>query len=221
MGAILAFSLIVVSLLAELGGCLADLAGLDYAMLIPVEIVAGTTILLLALGGMGSGKLWGIKFFRVMTRVATGIYLATVVYGLYVWFRPASGDATLATVILVIAIIQLPLFFVIYRALARVRWLDPKSLPHEWEPPAALSHSRTIRGIQKWDLILRSLMALGLALRYYVGLVTSNWVGEWLASGSVLREAVALIAIPGPFLFIGIILWLTRRARPRRTCPSE
>jgi hypothetical protein len=27
-------------------------------------------------------------------------------------------------------------FFILFRALRRVRWLDPKSLPHEWEPPS-------------------------------------------------------------------------------------
>ena len=223
MNAILAFSLIVASLFVELGGCLADLEGFDYGTPMLIAIVAGPTILLLAIGGMGEGKLWAIKFFRAMTRAAAGIYLAIVVCGVYLYFysRPTSGDAILAAVILILAIVQLPLFFVIYRALARVRWLDPKSLPHEWEPPIRPAGSRINRDIPVWQWVLHSVMALWWALRCFVSLIRSNWVGDWLASGSVLKEAAALIALPAPFLIIGIMLWRAIRARPRRSRPSN
>lgn len=45
-------------------------------------------------------------------------------------------DSGLAWAILGFAVVKLPCLFIVYRALKQVRWLDPASLPHEWEPSA-------------------------------------------------------------------------------------
>jgi nitrate reductase gamma subunit len=216
MSAILAFCLIVVSLLIELGGCLTDLGGFDYGILMIIEIVAGSTILLLAVGGMGEGKLWAINFFRAMTRVATGIYLAIVVCGLYLllYARATSEDSVLAAVILIVAIIQLPLLFVIYRALARVRWLDPKSLPHEWEPPVrqnntAPSGNPPKRGFFGWLFTCISILAI--TFRYYIGIFRMQWFQAWMSSGDLRKEFATIVVLLVPVL-IAVGCFATRRA---------
>lgn len=214
MGAIFAFAGIVLLLLAELSGCLADIGGFDYGGLMLMEFVGGAAILLSAIGGMGEGKLWAVKLFRWSTHAAVGLYLAIVACGIYIYARETSADTALAWVIFILAIIQLPGFFVIYRAFRRVRWLDPKSLPHEWEPPARqvdqrFSDDPPKRGVLGW--LLTGVFILAAMTRYYIGILRMDWFGVWLSSDDLWKELGVLMALLAPILVL-TGCFLTRRA---------
>lgn len=206
--------------LIGLYGCLARLIGFDFSSgYLLVEIMVAAGFLLFTFVGLSRGKLWAVKLFRWSTHAFAVACPVIIAYSLFIYARRPE-DSALAVILLVLAVFQLPAFFVIYRSFARVRWLDPVSLPSEWEPPARSTNPRVSDGapvkpgIPGW--LFLSVLGLAVMLRYYIGLIRSNWVGEWLGSGNVLQEAAALIAIPGPFLVIGITLWLNRRARLRR-----
>jgi hypothetical protein len=185
------------------------------------EIAACFMLMVLVGLGLRAGKLWAVKLLRRATHTAALLYPAVIACSIWLASGTRPRNPAFVWVVLVLALVQIPAFIVIYRTFAIVRWLDPRSLPHEWEPPVARDSSRFNRDTPVWELVLRSVVALWFALRCFVGLIRSNWVGEWLASGSVLKEAVALIAIPAPFLMIGIMLWSAIRARPRRSRSSK
>ncbi|WP_321952928.1 hypothetical protein [Paraburkholderia bannensis] len=215
------FCAVFALLLAELYGVLSDLIGYDFGAFMLVEIVVGSAMLLLVAGGMGSGKLWAVKLFRWSTHVAALLYVLIFAGGIYLLSGKSPVDSGLGWLVLVASLIELPLFVVIYRALDQVRWLDPKSLPSEWEAPGGSSNARD-SDTESAKLGFRGrlfVVVIGtvIFLRYYLGLLRSNWVGEWLDSGSVPKAITAIVAIPAPFIVLGLTLWLQRRARQRHS----
>lgn len=86
--------------------------------------------------GMGRGKLWAVRLFRWPSSGAIVRYLPILAAGVLLDAGSAPIDSGLAWAILGFAVVKLPCLFIVYRALKQVRWLDPASLPHEWEPSA-------------------------------------------------------------------------------------
>jgi hypothetical protein len=94
------------------------------------------SILMLTIGiGVGSGKRWTIRLFRWLSFGAIALYLPLLALALYLNAGPTPIDTGLAWVMFAFAVVKLPCFVILYRSLRQLRWLDPDSLPHEWEPP--------------------------------------------------------------------------------------
>ncbi len=223
-----AFAVVFALLLAELYGCLSDLLDFDFGRFMLVEIIAGVAILLLLLGGLSSGKLWMIRLFRGSCHLAALLYLVVVACGVYLYSGKTPIDSGLALVILVLSIIQLPLFIAIYRAFASVRWLDPRSQPSEWEAPAPagsidprFSRDKTPAKLGTGGRIFLCLLGLAGLLRYYASLVGMNWVSRSLASGDFWKEAMVMIAFVAPVVAIAVVIGLKRRATLRNNLTSE
>ncbi|WP_460908128.1 hypothetical protein [Paraburkholderia jirisanensis] len=86
--------------------------------------------------GMGAGKLWAVRLFRWLSFGAMALYVPLLLLALYLNAGPRPIDPGFAPVMFVFAVIKAPCFVIIYRAIRQLRWLDPRSLPHEWEPSA-------------------------------------------------------------------------------------
>lgn len=82
---------------------------------------------------MGRGKLWAVRLFRWPSYGAIVRYLPILAAGVLLDADSAPIDSGLAWAIPGFAVVKLPCLFI---ALKQVRWLDPASLPHEWEPSA-------------------------------------------------------------------------------------
>lgn len=114
---------------------MASAFGIDHGdVLIPGWVCLSAIMLPVAIG-MGAGKLWAVRLFRWLSFGAIVLYLPLLGLAFYLYAGPRAIDPGLAFVMFVMAAVKpLPLF-IIYRAIRTVRWLDPASLPHEWEPP--------------------------------------------------------------------------------------
>lgn len=106
----------------------------DEVVMLPTWIVLSIVMLTVGIG-VGRGKLWAVRLFRWLSFVSMALYLPLLVLALYLNAGPIPIDRGLAVVMFVSAVVKLLPFIIIYRALRKVRWLDPDSLPHEWEPP--------------------------------------------------------------------------------------
>ncbi|GGF20335.1 hypothetical protein GCM10011611_27900 [Aliidongia dinghuensis] len=102
----------------------------------PVAAALGLTVL----GGMGSGKLWAVRLFRWSVYAAVACYLPLLGAAIYAFVGdaprqqdPLAPDS--AIVGFIFLAVEAVALFVLFRAFRRVRWLDPRSLPKEWEPP--------------------------------------------------------------------------------------
>ena len=221
-----AFAVVFALLLAEFYGCLSDLVEFDFGRFMLAEIVIGATILLLLLGGLSSGKLWVIRLFRASSYLAALLYVVVIACGVYLYSGKTPIDSGLALVILVLSMIQLPLFIVIYRAFAHVRWLDPRSLPSEWEAPTRsidprFNRDRTPAKLGTGARIFLCLLGLAGLIRYYIGLIGMDWVSRSIASGDFWKEVMAAIAFAAPVVAIAVVIVLKRRAMPRSQFTSE
>jgi len=221
-----AFAVLFALLLAELYGCLSDLVDFDFGSFMLVEIVVGVTILLLLLGGLSTGKLWVIRMFRASSYLAALSYLIVIACGAYLYSGKTPIDSGLALVILVLSIVQLPLFIVIYRAFTLVRWLDPRSLPMEWEAPTRsiaprFDRDKTPAKLGTGGKIFLCLLGLGGLVRYYIGLIGMAWVGRSIASDDFWKQAMAAIAFAAPVVAIAVVIVLKRRATLHSRLTSE
>ena len=221
-----AFAVAFALLLAELYGCLSDLIGFDFGRFMLAEIVIGVTILLFLLGGLSSGRLWAIRLFRASSHLSALFYVVVIACGAYLYSGKTPIDSGLALIILVLSILQFPLFIVIYRAFARVRWLDPKSVPSEWEAPARsidprFNRDKTPAKLGAGGKIFLCLLGLAGLVRYYIGLIGMDWVSRSLASGDFLKEAMAMLAFAAPMAAIAVVIVFKRRATLRSQLTSE
>lgn len=119
----------------ELVDSAAALMGIsDDDVFLPAWVVLA--VLMLTVGiGVGSGKRWAVRFFRWLSFGAMALYVPLLALAFYLKAGPTPVDADLAWVMFAFAVVKLPCLVVIYRAFRQLRWLDPDSLPHEWEPP--------------------------------------------------------------------------------------
>ncbi len=84
-----------------------------------------------------SGKLWAIRLIRTLVRVANAIYgLAIVLAAVSAYLSTEDSWLYFLLVPLPALALAAPLVYLMNTKMARCRWLDPHSLPHEWELPA-------------------------------------------------------------------------------------
>ncbi|WP_206958096.1 hypothetical protein [Trinickia acidisoli] len=195
--------------------CLSDLLQFNFAGPGFLAMWLGiSAVLLTILAGMGRGRLWAIKLLRGSTYAVTALYPVIVAYAIHMRSGTSPFDTPFASIVFISSAIQLPLFFVIYRAFKRVRWLDPKSLPDEWEAPAepidpARSGDRPKRGFFGWVLIC--VIVLAMMIRYYTGILQMDWFGAWLSSNDIGKELAAIAALLVPVLVLALC-FMTRHA---------
>ncbi|WP_256259832.1 hypothetical protein [Burkholderia ubonensis] len=103
-------------------------------LFMPAWVVLAIIMLTVSIG-IGSGKLWAVRMFRWLSFGAMALYLPLLALACYLNAGRSPIDPDLAFVMFVFAVVKLPCLIIIYRAIRRLRWLDPDSLPHEWEPP--------------------------------------------------------------------------------------
>jgi hypothetical protein len=109
--------------------------GIDHGdVLVPGWVCLSAIMLTVAIG-MGAGKLWAVRLFRWLSFGAMALYLPLLGLAFHLYAGPTPIDSGQAVVMFVMAVVKLPPLFILYRAIRTVRWLDPASLPHEWEPP--------------------------------------------------------------------------------------
>lgn len=213
-GAFMAFFVVEAFTLIELYGCLVNILGFGFSSgYLLVEIPVAAAFLLGVLVGLSKGKLWAVKLFRWSTHTFAIAYPAIVVCSIYLFGKTPDGSA-LAWVFLGLTIVQIPALLVLYRAFARVRWLDPKSLPQEWEPPSrpidpAPSGNQPKRGFFGWLFTCAAILAI--TIRYYIGILRMEWFQAWMSSGDLWKEFATLIVLLVPVL-IAVGCFATRRA---------
>ncbi|MBN3854821.1 hypothetical protein G3N59_15665 [Paraburkholderia sp. Ac-20340] len=213
-----AFFLAAGGTLVEVYSCFADFAGFPFEQYMLEEIGIAAALMLLIGMGCRSGKLWAIRLFRWSTHAAACLFIAMAICA--VWFATGTParDPAFSFVFVLLAVLQIPAFIIVYRQFARVRWLDPKSLPFEWELPARPNLGKGASavpikiGVGGW--VIRALIAIAITLRYYLGLIRSDWFAAWLANGNLLHLTAVLAAICVPFIVIGLTFWwLLRQQR--------
>jgi hypothetical protein len=127
---------IAVDIIAIIAGENADLYfTLAEYIFLPLIILAFAVLFLLS-----SGRLLFVRLFRWSAIALTLAYLAAIAWDALLYLRQGLPTPVLAGGILVLFS---PLLMMMWRDLRRSRWLDPSSLPHEWEL-AALRDPKSI-----------------------------------------------------------------------------
>ena len=111
---------------------------LDY---VDAGFVIGVAFMIPEVLGLRAGKLWAVRLFNWSAWAMLISYPILLAAAFYLFFgeRPSAQDPLapdLAITQFIVSALEPIGFFFLFRGLRRVRWLDPASLPHEWEPPA-------------------------------------------------------------------------------------
>lgn len=209
------FCLVACMILIEIYLCLSDLLQFNFAGPGFLVMWLGiSAILLPVIAGIGRGKLWAVKLLRWSTYALTAAYPAVLAYAVEMYSGTSPFGRPFAWITFIFSAIQLPLFFVIYRAFTRVRWLDPGSLPTEWEPPSSSigpgrGASPPKRGFFGW--LFTCVVILAILIRYYTGILQMEWLSAWLSSRDIWKEFGAIAALLAPVLLLALC-FVTRRA---------
>lgn len=229
IGAIVAFYFAVGLTVFEALGCLADVAGFAFDGFLLVQLAVVVAVLLPILIGLGGGRLWAVRLFRAIACAAVLACPVVILYAIHLVAGKPPLDPGLGWVIIVLAIAQIAAFVVIFRGLRRVRWLDPASLPDEWEPPAGVAEpgahrlptaappSTTKRGTLREAIVW--ILVLAVVMRYYVGIFRMDWPGLWLSSGAFSKEVGLIVVLVAPLVLVtgGIMARRRRLLRSRQT----
>jgi hypothetical protein len=81
---------------------------------------------------LNTGKLWVVRAFRIIAIVVSAAYSVAIIVDGVAAFS-SSGEAGAGMIDAILLILISPLMFLMWRDFRRCRWLDPNSLPHEWE----------------------------------------------------------------------------------------
>ncbi|HET6608952.1 MAG TPA: hypothetical protein VFG62_19920 [Rhodopila sp.] len=106
----------------------ADYFGVFTLLFIPLVIVSVAIAWLL-----NTGKLAFVKLFGKLAIIVSTAYVGTILLSIfqvlyYKWDRPV-----MAAIGIIILVVFSPMQFLMWRDFRRCRWLDPRSLPGEWE----------------------------------------------------------------------------------------
>lgn len=129
-------------------GCgVPDIAAMLYVVFIHAQpqffvsclpyLIAAQCVIILPFGiVLYRGNLVVLRVFRFLC-FGLEVMEAVIVIAsiLCIFLSPSGMYRIIGIVALVFSVLMSPLAFFMHRALTRVRWLDPKSLPSEWEPP--------------------------------------------------------------------------------------
>ena len=139
--ALVAWYLLIGITCVEIAEFLPFFTGSDHGAFLLPGWVSAAVLVLLVIVGIGGGKLWAVRLFRWAVYGAAACYLPILGIAIYAFVGegPQQQDSLapdMAIMQFILSALELIAFFVLFRAFARVRWLDPRSLPKEWEPPA-------------------------------------------------------------------------------------
>lgn len=123
-----------------------SMLGYDPVMqaFIPLVALIAVPIIAVALG-MRNGQPWSLRLFRLLAVLGVAALAGDVVAGLLLTFGMIGStrhDYLSGEFLLMASAVLAVLVFLIFRALRRVRWLDPYSTPEEWEPPVRRARRR-------------------------------------------------------------------------------
>jgi len=105
----------------------------------PWLILGETAVIVATTAGLGAGKRIAVRVFYGLAWPIAGLYFPLLAINLLMALGLAPGDQANghdAVVTAVIMGVALPCPILLVRALLSVRWLNPNSRPHEWEPSA-------------------------------------------------------------------------------------
>lgn len=139
--ALVAWYLLVGSTVTNIASLAPFATGAEHGSYLIVGVIIASLLILLPVGGMGQGKLWAVRAFRFGAYATLACYPPILAAAFYLFFgeAPRLQDPTapdMAVIQFIFCALELIAFFILFRALRQVRWLDPNSLPHEWEPPS-------------------------------------------------------------------------------------
>ena len=138
--AVAAWYLLIIMTFASIAEFLPFLTGSEHSAFLMVGWPIAGVLAITVFVGMGAGKLWAVRLFRWSTYGAALFYLPLLIAAIYAFTNDAalqqdSLAPDTAIMQFIISALEPIAFFVLFRAFRRVRWLDPQSLPKEWEPP--------------------------------------------------------------------------------------
>lgn len=107
-------------------------------VLLMVPIIAGPALMVVL--GIRWGKIWALKLLRLLSwlgvaAVAAGTAISALVLAGFPGGEGQRDKVINAQFTFIELIFFVPLGWWLLRKIYTVRWLDPKSLPSEWEPP--------------------------------------------------------------------------------------
>lgn len=114
--------------------------GGDHGAFFMVGWPVAVAVIIPIIGGIGAGKLWAVRLFRWTVYGAAACYLPILGIAIYAFLgnAPREHDPLapyMAEMQFIFSVVEAIALYVLFRAFRRVRWLDPRSLPKEWEPP--------------------------------------------------------------------------------------
>ena len=131
-----AWYLVIGASCAELANLVPFVTGAGPTAYMIAGVVAASLIIVTITVGLGLGRLWAVHLFRATALIGAILYLPILGAGIWLDSGDPPLDPGLGFVIFVFAAMKLIGLAVLFDTLRRVRWLDPASLPHEWEPPS-------------------------------------------------------------------------------------
>ncbi|MEE3501152.1 hypothetical protein [Acidiphilium acidophilum] len=99
-------------------------------------IFIAVPVMMAVLYSLRSGRLFFIKLFVSFCQLTYIVYGLNWIISIFQTFYYNDIRNGLAVSNILLLVLISPFVYLMHRALKRSRWLDPKSLPHEWEIPA-------------------------------------------------------------------------------------
>jgi hypothetical protein len=122
------FAFVVINVVALVAGDNAD----EYFRLGEITIFPLVGFITLIAWLLNTGKLWFVRAFRILAVIVTTAYAGAILVDVFVAVAIA-GDGFDGIFEAGTLVFLSPLMFLMWRDFRRCRWLDPNSLPHEWE----------------------------------------------------------------------------------------
>lgn len=122
-------------------------AGLGYdpvmTIFLPLVALSGGPLLGVALG-FRSGQVWAVRLIRILAIMGTLLLIGVGGVGILLALQKIGHgrhDQLSGEFLLLVAAILTTPAVLLFRAIIRTRWLDPRSTAEEWEPPLRRSMS--------------------------------------------------------------------------------
>jgi len=120
--------LVSINIVAIVAGSNAD----EYFRLAEITMFPILLLMFLPVWLMNTGNLVLIRMFRVSAVCVSVAYAAVIIVDA-VAAVSNTGEAGAGLISGILLLLMSPLMFLMWRDFRRCRWLDPNSVPHEWE----------------------------------------------------------------------------------------
>jgi hypothetical protein len=127
-GVMFGIILVTVNAVALAAGSNAD----EFFSIGEIVIFPLVAVVVLILILLNTGKLCIIRAFRSLAVIVSVCYAVAIIVDTIAAFSN-TGESGAGIIDAGLLILISPLMFLMWRDFRRCRWLDPKSLPHEWE----------------------------------------------------------------------------------------